>query len=230
MTSGERGTALAETALMVGFAIMIVFNALQLAVMGIMQLHTDAVAFTAARYVAEGGTQANYPAANFPPAVTLSVAAPAGQIVTATATASVPGLIMVGAPSSVTLQGQHQEAPWGGTVNAIPAFSISEKNTQLVNAYSGVQLTGTPSTRPICLAHSINATGNGNGNNAVFATFQAHSSTFSKVNFPSSWSATLDPQWDITNKKAFNTDEATIYGWDKTATNPPASYCSASDV
>jgi hypothetical protein len=66
MTSSERGAALAETALMVGFAILIIFNGLQLAIMGFMQLHTDAIAFTAARFVAEGGTQANYPATGFP--------------------------------------------------------------------------------------------------------------------------------------------------------------------
>jgi hypothetical protein len=155
----------------------------------------------------------------------LNAPAPTGGIAQATATKSVAGLIMLGAPSSVTVQGQHQEAVWAGSVSSVPGFSISEQNTKLVNFYNGVQNAALESTRPICLAHSINPNGNGNGNNGVFATFQAHADTFQKVPFPNAWSATLDPQWDITNKRSFNSYEATIYGWDQTATNPPASYC-----
>lgn len=221
MRSLQRGTALAESALVVGLALLIVFNGLQLALFGFYQLHTDAVAFTAARYVSEGGTQAGYTALNYPPAVTtLSAPAPTGGTAQATATQTLAGLLMLpGAAATVTVQGEDREAVAAAAAGKAPAFSISESNTGLTNFYNGASATG-QSARAICLAHSILLNGNGNGGNGAFKIFQDHANAFAALTqgngFPTSVPATPDPAWDITNKK-FNSYEATIYGWDATA-------------
>lgn len=226
----ERGTALAETALVVAMALVIVFNGLQLALIGFYQLHADAVAFTAARYVAQGGTTGGYLTAGFfPPALSLN-ATQAGSIVTASATATLPGLFLIpNAPASVPIQGQDIETAAGTSTSTLQPFSISESNTGLTNYYAGSAAT-TPSAHMICLAHTINVNGNGNGGNGAFAIFQSHADIFSKLanSFPSSVPASPSPTYDLANtsngQNAQDPSEVTIYGkngWDSTYSSAP---------
>lgn len=223
MMRHERGSAMVETALVVGLALVVIFNGLQLAILGFLQLHADAVAFTAARFLAEGGAAASYPSGSFPPAMTLSLtntATTAQAVVTKTAS----GLrLLPGVPASVVLRGEHQETFSSASTSTVPPFQISESLEQLVDYYAGgtkqTVVPPVPSTHAICLAHTV-STGQGNGVNGAFKIWNDHASTFQKayVELPSSWSAgTLSTTWQRDVPKSYSKNQAAIDGWDATA-------------
>lgn len=218
MTARQRGTALAETAMVVGLAMMIIFNGIELAMLGFYQLHADATAFAAARYAAAGGDPASFPGANFPPAFPPAISFPltgtAQAVVTKDDAAS---LVLIPGVGTAGVQGQHQENVALTTTAGIPRLLISESLQQLVNYYpSGTQIGSAPSVHAICLAHSINTSG-GNGTNGAFKIWGDHSAILQHASQEfqgGSWSQlTLQPAWQRGNPR-YSQYQSTIDGWD----------------
>jgi hypothetical protein len=171
-----RGTALVETALTVGLALLLVLGAAQMAIIGYTQISADGAAFLAARAQAEnpsanGVTTAtsifsNFSSSNF------STPSPSPSLVPYSVTKSVGGFsLMPGLSSTYSVTGKDVEyAPAGGTATPAPyTFSINPE--YLLNYCDPTKSCSLPSNYTIYLAQGI---GNGNGN-GITASFPSGS-------------------------------------------------------
>lgn len=185
----ERGTALAETALVVGFALVVVFNAFELALLGFNQLHADGAAFLGARVQALSGSSTTAQSttnAALPPATTLVFSTPAG-FSQAIATRTSPGLLMIpGMSGSFSVRGQGLEPI--PTASTSPIYAFAAPNTSLVNYYAqGVaDSASTPGTRAIFLSQTIDAATTSD----VFHQWREHQRCYASISFPAAYSAT----------------------------------------
>lgn len=216
-----RGTALPETALTVGLALLLVLGAAQMAIIGYTQISADGAAFVAAHAQAQnpganGETTAasvfsNVNASNF------DNPAPQASLVPMSVTKSIAGFpLMPGLASNYTVTGKDLEyAPDGAGATPAPyAFGVSAalKNYCVSNT-SDCDL---PSSYSIYLAQGV-GNGNGNGSNGIFSEWRCHQRYYAQLNwsqkaYPDGYSAiqgdkTYDP---LTN----NSTENSIYGWD----------------
>jgi hypothetical protein len=216
-----RGTALVETALTVGLALLLVLGAAQMAIIGYTQISADGAAFLAARAQAEnpsanGVTTAtsifsNFSSSNF------STPSPSPSLVPYSVTKSVGGFsLMPGLSSTYSVTGKDVEyAPAGGTATPAPyTFSINPE--YLLNYCDPTKSCSLPSNYTIYLAQGI-GNGNGNGINGVFSEWQCHQKYYAQVNWPST-----RPQGGyntikgdkVMDPNAPGSVEGNIYGWD----------------
>jgi hypothetical protein len=219
----ERGTALAETALVVSFSLVIVLNGFELALIGFNQLHADAAAFVAARVQALSGSSATATSTTnsaLPPATSIALSSPSG-FSQAIATRTSPGLIMIpGLSGSFTLRGEQLE-PLPPAVTS-PIFDFSAPNTSIVNYYpqATVGSGAAPSTRAVSLAQAIDAATTAD----VFHRWRDHQRCLASINFPASYGSTqtavagstytVDPNTNPWATFPSGSAESQVYGWD----------------
>lgn len=215
-----RGTALPETALTIGLALLLVLGAAQMAIIGYTQISADGAAFIAAH------TQAQNPAANGETTAhgvfsnvdvsDFGTPAPSPSMLPMTVSKNVTGFaLMPGLASSYAITGKDVEyAPNGSGATPAP-FAFSVTTETLLNYCDGRGSCFFPSTYTIYLAQGV-GDGNGNGVNGVFSEWRCHQQYFAKVNWPQTrpngynaikGDKVLDP---YTNSSI----EGNIYGWD----------------
>lgn len=216
MRALTRGTALPETALVLGIALIMILGAVQSTVIGYSQVSADGAAFVAAHTTAIDGA-ANAPtvvASAFPDLNpnAIATAQPSPDLQQATVSKSVDGFLMVpGLASSYQLNGSDVEYAPAAAARAPQDFSFSIGAT--LNNYC--PSSGICSPRPIWLAQSVNTQGAGNGWNGTFTEWRCHQQYYASVNWPSQRptgglaGTTFDPQ-------THNGVEYPIYSWDTT--------------
>jgi len=237
MNSAQRGTALAETALVVGLALMLIFNALELSLLGFYQLHVDAAAFLTARVfsLADATTAQSTLASALPPglaAPSLTTQSNGSQSVVQQ---KWDGLLLPGFSNSSIVYGEDVE-PTASQATVTSSFAFDVPFATLPNYYpqedvDDPSLQYTPAYTGLYIAQNLGSS-NGNGWNGLFAEWRAHEQCFAKVNFPNSYAATqssasgstyyVDPKSNPWANFPSNSVEATIYGWDK---NPNTGTC-----
>jgi hypothetical protein len=210
----ERGTALPETALVIGIALMLILGAVQATVMGYSQVSADGAAFVAAHTAAIDPSANSSSAAStaYPDfsADALAVSSPAPNLRQATIAKAVDGFFMVpGLASSYQLSGADVEFAPLAAANTPQTFSFSVD--ALLNNYCPDSGTCTP--RQIYLAQNVDTQANGNGWNGPFAEWRCHQQYYASLNWPQQrplgglQRTAYDPEW---NKSA----EYPIYSWD----------------
>lgn len=237
--SAQRGTALAETAMVVGLALLVIFNAMQLALLGFYQMHADATAFMTARVqaLADATTAQTTAAAALPPvlgvAPSLSLS---GKTSISQTQQAWQGLLMLpGGPGPATVYGAAIE-PDASQASVTSPFAFAAPPAALPNYFPQGDVDDGSSAYPqsygsVYLAQNF-GTGNGQGWNGAFAEWQSHAQCYSKVNFPQNYSATqssttasgytVDPKTNPWTNFPNKSVEATIYGWDQ---NPHTGTC-----
>jgi hypothetical protein len=237
MNRAQRGTALAETALVVGLALLVIFNALELSLLGFYQLHVDAAAFLTARVfsLADATTAQSTLASALPPAL-------GGVSLTTQSNGSLSvvqqkwdGLLLPGFSNSSLVYGEDVE-PTASQATVTSSFAFDVPSTTLPNYYpqgdvDDPSLQYTPAYTGLYIAQNLGS-GNGNGWNGQFAEWRAHAQCFAKVNFPNSYAATqssatgntyyVDKTSNPWANFPNNSVEDTIYGWDQ---NPHTGTC-----
>lgn len=216
-----RGTALPETALTIGLALLLVLGAAQMTLIGYTQISADGAAFVAAH------TQAQNPSANGQTTATSVFSnfdtsnfdnpTPASSMVPMSVTKSIAGFpLMPGLASSYSVTGKDMEyAP--DAAGATPAPYEFSATAYLHNyCVSNSASCSLPSQYQIYLAQGV-GNGNGNGSNGIFSEWRCHQQYYAKLNwsqmkYPDGYSAiqgdkTYDPL-------ASNSTENNIYGWD----------------
>lgn len=222
-----RGTALPETALTIGLALLLVLGGAQMALIGYTQISADGAAFVAAH------TQAQNPNANgvtqasnvFSAFNTSNFATPSPQpsFVPFSVSKSVGGFsLMPGLASSYSVVGKDMEyspdAPGATPAPFQFAITASLRNYCVWSGTSGVCPQGLPSSHSVYLAQGI-GNGNGNGSNGLFSEWRCHQKYYAQLN----WANMSYPGKDgIAGSKTYdpntsNSTESAIYGWD---TNP----------
>lgn len=239
MSRAERGTALAETALVVGMALLVLFNSLQLALLGFYQVHADAAAFLTARVqsLSDSTTAQSTLASALPPGLSAAptLTMPNGQSLSQ-ARHDWQGLVLVpGAPGSTPVYGDAMEPTTSQSAVTTP-FSFSAPAATLPNYFPQQDVDDARIVYPqpytsLYLAQNL-GTSNGNGWNGAFTEWQDHAQCYAKVNFPNSYAATqtsttasgyvVDPKTNPWSNFPNNSVEATIYGWDG---NPHTGSC-----
>ncbi|MDE2481743.1 MAG: pilus assembly protein [bacterium] len=214
MRALHRGTALPETALVIGISLVVVLGAVQAAIVGYSQISTDGAAFVAAHTLAlDAAVSAPSVVAtalpNFAPDGIVTSAVN-GNIEQATVTKRVDGFMMLpGLASSYQLTGADAEfAPSNGQGAAQTfAFAIDAA----LDNYCPDR--GSCGTRAIYLAQSVDTASNANGWNGPFAEWRCHQQYYASVNWPQQRPTTgvigsaFDPESPGTNEYA-------IYRWD----------------
>lgn len=214
-----RGTALPETALTIGLALLLVLGAAQMALLGYTQISADGAAFVAAHTQAQnpsanGVTEAtsifsNFGSSNF------STPSPSPLLVPFSVSKAVAGFsLMPGLASSYNVTGKDVEySPAGAGATPAPfEFSIPTEYLQNYCDPSG----NCNSTYVMYLAQGVN-NGNGNGVNGTFSEWQCHQQYYAKVQWPQSRPSTYAdlqssyPKLDPYNN---NSTENKIYSWD----------------
>jgi hypothetical protein len=215
-----RGTALPETALTIGLALLLVLGAAQMAIIGYTQISADGAAFVAAH------TQVQNPSANgktvahtvFSNIDTGDFGTPsaAPSLVPMTVNKVTSGFpLMPGLASSYAMTGKDVEyAPNGAGATPAP-FVFSVPGETLLNYCDPHGSCFLPSTYTMYLAQGV-GNGNGNGANGVFSEWRCHQQYFAKVNWPNTrpngysqikGDKVLDP-WTSSSV------ENAIYSWD----------------
>lgn len=211
-----RGTALPETALTIGLALLLVLGAAQMALLGYTQISADGAAFVAAHTQAEnpsanGVTEATTVFNNFNSS-DFSTPSPSPSMAPYSVTKSMNGFsLMPGLASSYSVTGKDVEyAPNGGGATPAPfQFSIPTEYLKNYCDYKG----NCNSNYVMYLAQGVN-NGNGNGVNGTFSEWQCHQQYYAKVNWPNaypSWASIQGSKLDPTQN---NSTENSIYGWD----------------
>jgi hypothetical protein len=222
-----RGTALAETALTVSLALLVIFNSLELALLGFYQLHADAAAYFTARYdalstnsqpdtAAKTALGTTLPPAYPSPSVQITEAPFAQSIVTQ----SWPGLLLLpGVSGSTTVYGEHIEPipPISG-VNSVNAFTYGVQTAQIQNYWDpqSNRLVAYPTQPNKNLGLALVDTVVGNGSNGIFHYFSEHDACYQKlINSLPSGGMPAPGTYDPANQAT----EKTIYGWDPPGNN-----------
>jgi hypothetical protein len=235
MIGSQRGTALAETALVVSMALLVIFNGVQLGLLSFYQLNADASAFTAARLeglTGSASTAQNTSTNTLPPAAdSYAITQPTASLSQAVVTKTGAGLLLLpGAPAGVTVRGEHQEptAPAPGTGFSF-AFAVPLAQTFIVNyfAQGATNAAGSGGTHDVYLAQNVDTTTNAQGWNGAFAEWSEHQKCFASINFPSQYSATQNNGQPLAQWTSFpnNSAEAAIYSWDANGNNGKGKKC-----
>lgn len=232
MNCAQRGSALAETALVVGLALLVLFNALELSVLGFYQMHADAAAFLTARVqsLADATTAQSTLSAALPPAFASAPAlsTPGGQS-QSIASHNWQGLLMLpGMSGGSVVSGQSIEPTT--TQAAVQAgFAFDAPSATLPNYYPQQHTDDAAFPYPsaynnLYLAQNL-GTGTGNGFNGQYNEWRDHSKCFASVPFPGSYAQTqtlsstagyvVDPKTNPWSNFPNSSAEAVIYGWDK---------------
>lgn len=208
-----RGTALPETALVLGVSLVVVLGAVQATVIGYSQLSADGAAFMAAHTTAvdSSANASSVVASSFPnfQPDAVSVASPSPNLQQAIVTKSVDGFTLIpGMASSYALSGADVEYRTASSQSEADfTFAISAS----LNNYCDDSDDCAP--RSMYLAQYIDSTGSGNGWNGTFAEWRCHQQYFASLNWPSTRPAgglvgsPYDPQQR-------GTTEYAIYSWD----------------
>ena len=219
----SRGTALVETALSVGVALLLVLGAAQMALIGYTQVSADGAAFVsaharAANPNANGVTTATSVFNQFE-AGDFTTPSPGPLLDPSVVKKNVGGFALVpGVASTYSVTGKDVEyAP--ANVSSTPApyqFSIG---ASLLNYCDTSNKPCAPSALQIYLAQNL-GTGNGNGVNGQFGEWRCHQKYFARVAqaFPGSYpasngykNAVKGTDLDVSTQSS---DENAIYSWD----------------
>lgn len=219
-----RGTALPETALTVGLALLLVLGAAQMTILGYTQISADGAAFIAAHTQAQnpnanGETTATSVFSNFG---TWNFASPSpdASMVPMTVSKSIPGFpLMPGLASSYTVTGKDLEyAP--DAAGATPAPYTFSVTASLKNYCApGTSDCDLPSSYPIYLAQGV-GNGNGNGSNGIFSEWRCHQQYYAKLNWSQNAYETYsqitssNSSAKVFDPQTSNSVENNIYSWD----------------
>lgn len=211
----QRGAALAETAVIISFTLLLMLGALQIALLGFGQISADGAAFVASLADSTGYANPQGLGASIFPGIeqsNISMSTATGAVV-GTATMGVPGLgALPGLGSITSEQGDDIEPYTTLSQDQAPQPFTFAVDANLANfCVDGAQCT---SDHPMTLAQHINQSGN--GINGQFTEWDCHQTAFQSLSFPSTL-PTPGPTWDITNSSS---PEYTIYQWDSGATCP----------
>ena len=226
----RRGVAIPETALMIGFTMLILFGAVRLTIVAYLQAQSDASAYIAAHTVAQnpqGSLAADQSYAVkviqsvFPHVQTSRLSlTTSGTSVSGSLAQTTDGLPVPGAPSTITLNAHAVEPIAQTTPGTVAPFTFST-NANLSNycatpaaPYQSPTLCPAQQTYQIYIAQATSAQGNGQqGINGRFTEWICHSNDYASVGFPSQ-----RPQggagslWDPANSQS---TEYAIYQWDQ---------------
>jgi hypothetical protein len=224
MRRTSRGLALPETALVIGFSLLVILGAAQMTLIGYNQVAVDGAAFVAAH------TAAQNPAANgTTAALSVFTQLTAGAFTTpspqptrrvqVSVQRSVGGFTLLpGGRATFTVQGADIEyAPAQTYASPAPyAFSVT---ATLYNYCDPTGNCSLPSSHSIYLAQNV-GTGHGNGVNGIFAEWQCHQKYFASVNWPATrpanYQAIANTNLDPKNN---GSAEQNIDSWDHGSNN-----------
>jgi hypothetical protein len=195
MSHGRRGAALPETAIVISVALLVLFGAVQLALIGYFQAMADGASFIGAWTVAQkpqGDTADQTHADNAVRTVFPKIDTNAheltidhtGTTVSSTVTKTVPGLdIVPGAPSTLTIHSRTVESlgPTNAQQGFVPGpypFAVSVK---LTNYYAASGVAQAP--RCIYVAQQV-GTYIPHGGSYRFSDWYNHDTIFQSLNFP----------------------------------------------
>lgn len=208
-TGRQRGAAMAETAVITSFALLVVLGALQIGLLGFAQISTDGAAFIAS--VADSSGYANpqgLAASIFPgvPQANITLTAAGGAVV-GKANVAVPSLgALPGISGPTTEQGVDLEPFTTESQGLGPQPFTFAVDANLANYC--INGTACTSNHAMELAQYINPAGN--GINGQFTEWDCHRDAYLSLNFPSAL-PTPGPTWDATNSSS---PEYKIYQWD----------------
>lgn len=228
----QLGSALAETALVVGLALLVLFNALELSLLGFYQMHADAAAFLTARVqsLSDAATAQATLVSALPPALPAAptLSTPGGQSQSIASHTWQGLLLLPGMSGSSTVSGEHIE-PTASQASVQASFAFDAPPATLPNYYP--QSDVNDAIFPFGTAYSIVyiaqnlGTTPGNGFNGQFNEWRDHQKCFAAVPFPQQYSATQTSSTptgytvDVKTNPWANfpngSVEDTIYGWDK---------------
>lgn len=182
-----RGTALPETALVIGISLIIVLGAVQATIIGYTQTSADGAAFIAA-HTAAMDASVNVPSVvatafpNFNPD-TVTASSPGNGLEQATISKTVDGFLMVpGLAGSYQLTGADVEFAPNGAAQVPQDFSFAID--AILNNYCPDN--GPCSPRALYLAQYVDTQSSSNGWNGPFAEWRCHQQYFASVNWPQS--------------------------------------------
>lgn len=227
ISRNTRGTALPETALVIGTALLMVLGAAQMAIIGYTQVGADGAAFAAAHAAAAnpsadvataaGTVFKQFSRTNF----ASPSPGPAAKAIVVSKT--IPGFsLLPGVASNYTLSGSDLEyAPAGGT--ATPAPFLYSNTAYLYNYCAvGAKMKNNScgifpvTTYTMYLAQNVQS-GNGNGVNGQWTEWRCHQRYFASVKWDGSRAAAAsDTNLDPTVN---GSTESAIYGWDTSNTH-----------
>lgn len=195
----ERGSVLAETALVVTLALLIVFNALQLGLLGFYQLRADATAYAAARVAAISGSTSGV-ATTVAGILPGPVATPSITIGTSTTSATVgstaPGFMLLpGLPATIPVTGQAIEQNGTQSTNFTYNFSVPQTSTAIANYYPQGTKNDTSASDAqsynVYLAQALDAQkGYWWNNGGIFWEWIQHASCLADIQFPANYAST----------------------------------------
>jgi hypothetical protein len=203
---------MAETALVIGMALLIILGAAQLAILSMTQISADGGAFLAAHMLAANPSASPLPTVQkvFPNVGSnnLSASNAGPNLEQASVTASAGGFTLPGVPTSFSITGSDLEiAPTSSSPSAQTyTFGVT---AQLLNYCPINASCSFPNVRSIYIAHTL-STG-GNGANGQFSEWFCHSGYLSSISFPAS-RPTPGPKWDPLSTSS--DAEHAIYSWD----------------
>lgn len=200
---------MAETAVIVSFALLLVLGALQIFLLGFGQMSTDGASFVAAVAASTGYANPQGLGASIFPGIRqadITTNASGGTVV-AKASIGIPGLgALPGLGSLTTEQGADIEPYTGLSQGLGPQPFTFAVSANLANFCSdGAECS---SDYSMTLAQHLDSTGN--GVNGQFEEWGCHARVYASLRFPSSL-PTPGPTWDVTNPAS---NEYTIYAWD----------------
>ncbi len=225
----RRGVAIPETALMIGFTMLVLFAAVRLALVAYLQTQTDGSAYIAAHTVGQNpqsslAADQTYAAkvvqSVFPhvAASGLGLATTAGTV-SGSAVQTADGLPLPGAPSTIALTSHTIEPIAQATPGTVAPFTfaaaalLSNYCRTPGQAYQSPTLCAAQQTYQIYVAQNMSAQGNGQqGVNGRFTEWLCHSNYYSSVGFPSQRpQGGTNSAWDPNNHQS---SEYPIYQWD----------------
>lgn len=214
--STPRGTAMVETALVLGVVLMLMFGTIQLSMLSFMQVAGDGAAFVAARAYAEnpaGGAAYAQNAAHaifgHVPAASIAVV-PSGGTVAVTVLNSVNGLPVPGSPATLPVRSLSTEVIGPGTPAPSATLYPFSATSSLKNYYT-VAGSGNASYA-IGLAQTFNYSGN--GKNGWFAEWYCRSGVYAAISLPSTANAS-DKSNFFKDPMVSSSPLYGVYGWDQ---------------
>ncbi|TAM72638.1 pilus assembly protein [bacterium] len=222
----RRGVAIPETALMIGFTMLVLFAAVHLTLVAYLQAQTDGAAYVAAHTVGQNPQSSLSADQSYAARVVQSVfphvqasglgVVTTGSTVSSSVAQTADGLPIPGAPSTIALNSHVVEPIAQTTPGTVAPFTFganaSLKNYCATPAYPYQSPTLCPAqqTYQIYVAQTMSA--KGNGINGRFSEWICHSGYYSSVGFPSQRpQGGAGSAWDPNNPQS---GEYALYQWD----------------
>lgn len=217
MKRSSIGAALPETALILSVALIVLFGASQMAVIGFTQAAADGASFVGAHALAidPAASAPSVIQSIFPQFKSTDVAAPGSttNFQSQTVSKTVDGFPLQQLSPTYTITGSDIELKPQGAGQAPQAFSFGAASTSILNFCNPSKACSAPSSRSVWLAQTVDTTGNGQGWNGPFKEWRCHQQYFAQLNFPST-----RPGGGLTGSvydwRASGSRESAIYGWD----------------